>query len=268
MTVKAAMPFSSPTSFVLDCSNESSNSLDPDCMRIRDLLVGKEVLGADIAGDCAIPYETENPFKRVKRVVYIHDSRDGLWYHCCEYRPPYGSFSHRTPPPKLEAEDISLGSMAMKFASGLFSRKKSKTEPDKLPVGQAPEAEGDFMENPPGPLLQCNVYENLKLVQNKTLGTRESLGDLPTRCLGDEAVLIRRFTGGTKRKEPPSLDTYTLPKDMECVDIGPKGTPTVIGKNYAVFMLRAPLLMPCPMTCRPATGRPSGRDARSGRQFL
>ena len=25
---------------------------------------------------------------------------------------------------------------------------KSKTEPDKLPVGQAPEAEGDFMENP------------------------------------------------------------------------------------------------------------------------
>ena len=45
------------------------------------------------------------------------------WYHCCEYRPPYGSFSHRTPPPKLEAEDISLGSMAMKFASGLFSRK-------------------------------------------------------------------------------------------------------------------------------------------------
>ena len=29
MTVKAAMPFSSPTSFVLDCSNESSNSLDP-----------------------------------------------------------------------------------------------------------------------------------------------------------------------------------------------------------------------------------------------
>ena len=51
-----------------------------------------------IAGDCAIPYETENPFKRVKRVgcpdrsacngtvsnmhtrqvVYIHDSRDGL----------------------------------------------------------------------------------------------------------------------------------------------------------------------------------------------
>eukprot|EP00439_Symbiodinium_sp_Y106_P046360 s1978_g5.t3 len=137
-------------------------------MRIRDLFVGKEVLGSEITGDCAIPYETENPFKRVKRVVYIHDSRDGLWYHCCEYRPPYGSFSHRTPPPKLEAED-----------------------PDKLPVGQAPEAEGDFMENPPGPLLQCNVYENLKLVQNKTLGTRESLGDLPTRCLGDEAVLIR-----------------------------------------------------------------------------
>ena len=29
MTIKAAMPFSSPTSFVLDCSNESSNSLDP-----------------------------------------------------------------------------------------------------------------------------------------------------------------------------------------------------------------------------------------------
>ena len=56
-----------------------------------------------ITGDCAIPYETENPFKRVKRVgssdlaacngavsgmhirqvVYIHDSRDGL----CNSKP-------------------------------------------------------------------------------------------------------------------------------------------------------------------------------------
>ncbi|CAE7209729.1 unnamed protein product [Symbiodinium sp. CCMP2592] len=226
MTIKTAMPFSSPTSFVLDCSNESSNSLDPDCMRIRDLFVVKEVLGSEITGDCAVPYETENPFKRVKRVVYIHDSRDGLWYHCCEYRPPYGSFSHRTPPPKLEAEDVSLGSMAMKFVSGMFSRKKSKTEPDKLPVGQAPEAEGYFMENPPGPLLQCNVYENLKLVQNKTLGTRESLGDLPTRCLGDEAVLIRRFTGGTKRKDLDPEDEKQEEGEAEPTGRGPPGPST------------------------------------------
>ena len=103
----------------------------------------------------------------------------------------------------------------------------------------------------PGPLLQCNVYENLKLVQNKAhvfLGIRHHSGrrgpvlsmpmrplarekawgtcrqtylrmscqstcrekpfsalvlahPRPTRCLGDEAVLIRRFTGGTKRKD-------------------------------------------------------------------
>ena len=45
------------------------------------------------------------------------------WYHCCEYRPPAGYFSHRTPAPKLEAEDVSLGGMAMKFASSLFSKK-------------------------------------------------------------------------------------------------------------------------------------------------
>lgn len=31
-----------------------------------------------VTEDCGIPYETENPFKRVKRVIYIHDSRDGL----------------------------------------------------------------------------------------------------------------------------------------------------------------------------------------------
>ncbi|CAE7298255.1 SCYL2 [Symbiodinium natans] len=265
------MTSSSPTSFVLDCSNESINGLDPDCMRIRDLFVAKEVLGSSITEDCGIPYDTENPFKRVKRVEYIHDSRDGLWYHCCEYRPPYGSFSHRTPPPKLEAEDISLGSLAMSFVSGLFS-KKSKTDSDKLPVGSAPEAEGDFMEMPQGPLLQCNAFENLKVVQNKDIGTRESLGDMPTRCMGDEAVLLRRFTGGTKRKEPPSLDPSQLPKDTECVDIGPKGTPTVLGKNYAVFMLHAPPALP-PMlppasTCSSSTRFSAVRDMRSGLHFL
>lgn len=210
-------------------------------MRLRDLFVGKEVLGSSVTEDCGIPYETENPFKRVKRVIYVHDSRDGLWYHCCEYRPPFGYFSHRTPAPKLEAEDVSLGSMAMKFASGLFSKKKSSTSSEQLPVGQAPETEGDFQEQPQGPLLQCNVFENLKLVQNKDIGSRESLGDMPTRCMGDEAVLLRRFTGGSKRKEPQNpLDPTGLPKDTECVDIGPKGTPTVLGKNYAVFMLQAP----------------------------
>lgn len=160
------------TSFVLDCSNESINSLDPDCMRLRDLFVGKEVLGSSVTEDCGIPYETENPFKRVKRVIYVHDSRDGLWYHCCECRPPFGYFSHRTPAPKLEAEDVSLGSMAMKFASGLFSKKKSSMSSEQLPVGQAPETEGDFQEQPQGPLLQCNVFENLKLVQNKDHGHR------------------------------------------------------------------------------------------------
>lgn len=207
-------------------------------MRLRDLFVGKEVLGSSVTEDCGIPYETENPFKRVKRVIYVHDSRDGLWYHCCEYRPPFGYFSHRTPAPKLE---VSLGSMAMKFASGLFSKKKSSTSSEQLPVGQAPETEGDFQEQPQGPLLQCNVFENLKLVQNKDIGSRESLGDMPTRCMGDEAVLLRRFTGGSKRKEPQNpLDPTGLPKDTECVDIGPKGTPTVLGKNYAVFMLQAP----------------------------
>mmetsp|Transcript_16035 Transcript_16035/g.30231 ORF Transcript_16035/g.30231 Transcript_16035/m.30231 type:complete len:268 (+) Transcript_16035:107-910(+) len=265
-----------PTAFILDCSNESINSLDPDCMRLRDLFVGKEVLGSSITADCGVPYDTENPFKRVKRVEYIHDSRDGLWYHCCEYRPPFGYFSHRTPPPKLEAEDVSLGSMAMKFASSLFSRKKKSTTSEQLPVGKSPEQEGDLMEMAKGPLLQCNAYENLKVMQNKVLGTRESLGDMPTRCMGDEAVLLRRFTGGTKRKEPANLDPSALPSDTECVDIGPKGTPTVIGKNYAVFMLQAPALVPTmlPLSWRQLTSGKStwssqrNRQTRSGLCFL
>ncbi|CAJ1343332.1 unnamed protein product [Effrenium voratum] len=229
-----ASSLSARTSFVFDCSNESIHSLDPDCMRLRDLYVGKEVLGASVNTDCGVPYETENPYKRVKRPIYIHDSRDGLWYHCCEYRPPYGYFTHRTHPPLLKAEHISLGGMAMKFVSGLF-KKKSKTEPEHLPVGEAPEAEGDIMEQAQGPLLQCNAYENLKLVQNKAIGTRESLGDMPMRCMGDEAVLLRRFTGGTVRPKPNNpIDPANPPKDTECVDIGPKGTATVVGKDRLI----------------------------------
>ena len=108
-----------------------------------------------------------------------------------------------------------------------FLTRQSQTEPERLPVGQAPQEAGDFMEQPQlsldiqivraprkGPLLQCNVYENLKLVQNKDIGSRESLGDMPsakclvtletlrpTRCMGDEAVLLRRFHGGSKRED-------------------------------------------------------------------
>ena len=36
------------------------------------------LLDLSVTQDCGIPYETENPFKRVKRVIYVHDSRDGL----------------------------------------------------------------------------------------------------------------------------------------------------------------------------------------------
>lgn len=38
----------------------------------------KLLLDLSVTQDCGIPYETENPFKRVKRVIYVHDSRDGL----------------------------------------------------------------------------------------------------------------------------------------------------------------------------------------------
>lgn len=91
------------------------------------------------------------------------------WYHCCEYRPPAGYFSHRTPAPKLEAEDVSLGGMAMKFASSLFSKKATWQ-----PVLWSDSAFGIFVANDPVPIF----HQIRKSMQSISLSTYSSNGAL------------------------------------------------------------------------------------------
>merc|ERR1719263_162106 len=78
----------------------------------------------------------------------------------------------------------------------------SSTEPEVAQVGQNPPPpdpkafiEKDVQQRPLGPLLQCNVMENLKLTQGKD-GGRENLGAGPVVCRGDQSVVLRKFTGG------------------------------------------------------------------------
>lgn len=91
------------------------------------------------------------------------------WYHCCEYRPPAGYFSHRTPAPKLEAEDVSLGGMAMKFASSLFSKKATWQ-----PVWWSDSAFGISVANDPVPIF----HQIRKSMQSISLSTYSSNGAL------------------------------------------------------------------------------------------
>jgi len=286
------------SSFILDCSNDSPNSLSPDCMRLRDLFVSKDVLGyGDVHEDCGGPYTSYNPFKRVKRREYIHDSETGLWYRCCEHRPWFGYYSYRTPPPKLQGTVITAGgaigdmakaaakavakwaSKAFGKAGKLFSKfKKAKgqlgapvlppkepAKPAEMPPDRPPPPAKDYMEQPRGPLLQCNVFENLKLRQDSD-GSREATGTGVKRCFGDEAVLLRKFAAGLIQHEKLYHFDPTKPNDGDttCVDIGPKGTPTVLGKNYSVYTLRAPILPALVGPVRSA-GQPQTRPGSSWR---
>merc|ERR1711879_720439 len=97
-----------------------------------------------------------------------------------------------------------------------------------------------------GPLLQCNMMENLKhgldvdnggrMVVDKASANavQALLGIGRVICEGDQAVALQKFAGGTTSR------TFSGDDVAECVDIGGHGDPTPFGKPYHVFELSMP----------------------------
>jgi len=247
------------SAFIKDCSYRTPDVFMPDCQRLRDLFTSKEVLGKAIR-NCGTPPPYPNPRipKRVpaRREEYIHDSQTDLWYHCCEYRPPFGDFSAQADAPRMKAGKLSrfMPELLRGFASS-----KSNGIPD-------------IIEEPKGPLLQCNIMENLKHRQDDdggrmatdgvAKGTLQALvGSSAGNCRGDQAVALQPFAGGIKRRIIAD-DTGT------CIDIGPPGCATPMGKPYHVFQLGAPVppLMDAAVAFAilAAGCHPNGRKARTG----
>lgn len=221
-----------PVAFILDCSFKSSVGLTAGCSRLRDLFAAKEVLGESIkeCGDPP-PYPDPREWARPppKREEYIHDTTTDLWYHCCEHRPYGGKFAIDAEAPHLQRSKGMLDSM-------------------KQYVGLSHDQEEDIFsrpyERPKGPLLQCNLMENLKHRQDSDGGrevvdkiSKSTLGSLTGfgghLCKGDQAVALQRYAGGTKFE--------LLADDLgQCVDTGPPGATTPLGKPYHVFELKSP----------------------------
>jgi len=224
----------SVTSFLVDCSDRSFNGLTPDCRRLREMFNGKEVLGAPIECDPpAIQPSVRFPHKLPPmRNVYIHDTVTDLWYNCCEHRQRFSRFMTDTESVRLpQGGNLGLASVLSPID---FGKKKSFSPP--LPP--------QVLD---GPLLQCNLMENLKHRQHKG-GGRKVIQELPgstlaavspfgptVRCGGDEAVALKKYSGGTKM----GLKDVGLATEEagSCIDLGPHNRATSQGKPYAVYEL-------------------------------
>eukprot|EP00929_Paragymnodinium_shiwhaense_P079255 TRINITY_DN41248_c0_g1_i1.p1 TRINITY_DN41248_c0_g1~~TRINITY_DN41248_c0_g1_i1.p1 ORF type:complete len:302 (-),score=68.13 TRINITY_DN41248_c0_g1_i1:249-1154(-) len=222
------------TSFLKDCSFRTPDGLTGECRRLRDLFVGKELIGRDIKVEgmtCGFVPEYPDPRRNAKlpvgREEFIHDTQTDLWYHCCEYRPRYGRFSVDVEGLRHQGSQSALGQLGSIYDRGPIPEEK---------------------EEPVGPLLQCNLMENLKHRMGKD-GKRaiydkisELGGTVGQVCRGDEAVALRRFAGVRQSELKASLKDMGLVghKAKSCVDTGSYGNPTPTGKMYHVFELTLP----------------------------
>lgn len=245
------------SAFIKDCSSRTPDNFLPECRRLHDLFVGKELIGKPIK-DCGTttPYPDPRIYarERAKREEYIHDSQTDLWYHCCEYRPRYGHFS-------IEVDE-------------------PRTKPVRGLLGKAGTGIPENLEEPEGPKLQCNVLENLKHRQDDDGGrmvtdeiSKSAFGSVTglseVDCRGDQAVALQRFAGGTKMR-------LLSDEAGVCVDTGAPGCATPMGKPYHVFRLSAPLPVLVgdtagPRMSRKLRGRRRGlaaRDAQRATGFL
>jgi len=228
------------TAFMLDCSHQTPDALTTGCERLRDLFHGKEIISKGIES-CGDPPSYPNPRwpKRVpvQREEYIHDTQTDLWYHCCEYRPRFRGFSIDAEEPRLRDPDGPF------YSKGALDHAKELLMATKVHNGIP-----DVRQEPVGPLLQCNLLQNLKHRQDDNgermvvdevagsalAGIAESLTGMgATKCEGDQAVALRKFAGGTK---------FALLGDDtgHCIDVGPPGTSTAPDKPYHVFQLALP----------------------------
>jgi len=222
---------------MLDCSHQTPDGLTTGCERLRDLFHGKEII-SKVIDSCGDTPSYPNPRwpRRVpiQREEFIHDAQTDLWYHCCEFRPRFKGFSINAEEPRLRDPE------------GPFHTKSMLDHAKELAMAQK-EHHGipDVREEPIGPLLQCNILQNLKhrqdddgqrmvvdeVATSALSGVAESLtGVGATKCEGDQAVALRKFAGGTK---------FALLGDEtgNCIDIGPPGAPTPPDKPYHVFQL-------------------------------
>jgi len=228
------------TAFMLDCSHQTPDGLTTGCESLRDLFHGKEIISKGIESCGHVPsYPNPRWPRRVptQREEYIHDSQTDLWYHCCEHRPRFKGFAIGAEEPRLRDPEGPF------YSKGALDHAKELVMNLKVHHGIP-----DVREEPIGPLLQCNLLQNLKhrqdddgqrMVVDEVAGSAlsglaESLTGMgATKCKGDQAVALRKFAGGTK---------FALLADDtgHCVDIGPPGAPTPPDKPYHVFQLRLP----------------------------
>lgn len=229
------------TSFIMDCSFKTPFGSSPECRKLRDAFIGKEVIGSKIKTGitCGYPSEYRNPRQPHRlprqREEFIHESQTDLWYHCCEKRGPWQRFSIDAPEPYVAKNSMmdmlanSLSSLTGGFLAGAQKGIKDQDE----------------SETWEGPLLQCNVMENMKhrleddtggrmVVDKASPGALAALTGLShVMCEGDQAVALQNFAGGSKSR--------TFADNLaECVDAGGHGDPTPFGKPYHVFELSAP----------------------------
>lgn len=224
------------SAFVQDCSPNSPNAQTPECDHLYHLFLEKDIVSSNV--ECG-PVRNE-PDPRIdaplpaQREEYIHDTRTGLWYHCCEHRPLYGKFSVEVPQPRLL--ETSGGSL-QRHAGKAIARGVSNIMDafDNLKSGhQTSKA-----------LLQCNVMENMRHSKDSAVGSDDGAGwlrpsaprTLPGSysqpCEGDDAVPLRKLTS----------DATVRLREGICIDAGPHGAATPQGKPYHVFSLAVPWSM-------------------------
>lgn len=239
------------TSFALNCSASSLEYSTPWCQRLRDLFAAKQVLGRQIFDiECAAkqPYPDPRGYRLDKRLEWIHDGSNDLWYKCCEYRPKRGNFTVDVPHPRFAGGDAhSLKSTGM-AAPNLGYQDKPK--------------------DPIGPLLQCNVYRekvDLGLAKGKKNDTLQQVtlekwrGD--GHGLGKLAGAALQEAAQEKLNEfMPSIQVSALSE--ENIDPGLPGEASPLNAEYHVFELA----VPDPMLSIAISGNPVNCCPRSSRR--
>mmetsp|Transcript_64290 Transcript_64290/g.135059 ORF Transcript_64290/g.135059 Transcript_64290/m.135059 type:complete len:288 (-) Transcript_64290:23-886(-) len=219
------------TSFLKDCSLQSPESSSRECRRLRELFQGKDVIGRPIKDDeCEArhPYPDPRGYKRDRRLEYFHDATNDLWYKCCEYRGRFQDFATQDPYPRFGD-----------------SKKGSAEKRNATTFGKAVELDGipdDSEEPSKGPLLECNMMENLKHREDEqperliTGQITEGKGFFSKKreCQGRQGVALQQYAGGSVHR------TSSTKEISQCVDIGTPGASTPVGKKYHVFRLSLP----------------------------
>lgn len=254
------------TSFFADCKLDSYRGYTPECMKLRNLFISKE-LATPMR---CLPKNNILVRAGLARQEWIHSSQDDIWWKCCETRGSLGGGGAAN-----WVDDFVQFNMGS--APGYWGRAgmmnefsyPSRSKPraiQMLPelaqakqlahLGGADIPNPDYKDNAPrylppsGPKMECEPYEALKHKAAND-GGREvedvvkvkgpiggpltgGLGGL--FCDGPWSVALTQMKPGTAR-------WLRIADAGFCIYTGPPGVADVPGRKYKVFELAMPLSM-------------------------